>query len=145
MFKKYREIAAASNESVSEMAAQRSHRVIEKDVFMTMSLPTENTAPVLLDNSHAENSADKPTNLHSSESEPYNGDVSSILLNGSGRECTVDINRNRSTTPVGSESSKQIRPLKHGRRNPRSEDEDEINTPAPINDVYRQRQQKKIK
>ena len=115
------------------------------DVFMTMRLPNEHNAS-LPNKSLNDSNVHKSRNLHSANSEYYNGITSSTLSNGQQeRECIVDINRNRSNTPVGSEASKRIRPSKHGRRDPRSDDEEEICTPAPINDVYRQRQQKKIK
>jgi cleavage stimulation factor subunit 3 len=115
------------------------------DVFMTMRLPDGHNAS-LSDKSFSVGNVDKSTILHTSNSDHYNGIPSLVLSNGQQEiESMVDINKNRSTRPVGTEASKRIRPSKHGRHDPRSDDEEETSTPTPTNDVYRQRQQKKLK
>lgn len=117
------------------------------DVFMTMHLPNEYNPTCLSDNRVNGNTNNLSTVSSTTQSTHLNQKAENNTFNGQERAKIFDVNRNRSISPVGIalvEANKRIRRSINGRPEARSDDEEDTNTPAPLNDIYRQRQQSKM-
>ena len=108
------------------------------DVFMTMTLPHASLPEASINVNGAER---VPSLIYANSNVKNFPSVSSI------QEHVTDINRNRFNNAADNvllETNKRIRLAKHGGCKSKSDDEDESIIPAPMNDLYRQRQQKKL-
>merc|ERR1712150_393260 len=111
--------------------------------FMNMRLPNEYIPPSLTANdySHSPRLFDTAKAAAWNETAPEN--ISSSI-----QDRNFSISKDRSISPNGSalsENNKRMRFSKSRSREPRSEDEEDSNLSAPINDIYRKRQQNKQK
>ena len=121
--------------------------------FMNMRLPNEYIPPSLTANdySHSPRLFDTAKAAAWNETAPENISSSIQNRNNDGeslQERNFSISKDRSISPNGSalsENNKRMRFSKSRSREPRSEDEEDSNLSAPINDIYRKRQQNKQK
>ena len=114
---------------------------------MNMRLPNEYVPPTFLTgNDYSHSSRLFETAKAAAWNEPPPETSSSLIQNRDENE--IINNKDRSISPSGSalsDNSKRMRFSKSRSREPRSDDEENSNSSAPINDIYRQRQQKKNK
>ena len=109
------------------------------DVFMNMRLPSDFVSPSFNGNGMAPSSRLFDT----AKSASWSATVAPTHLSGTGDGGVRD---SRSMSPSGSIAEKRRRTSKSRSREPRgSDDDDDSNLSAPANDIYRQRQQKRMK
>ena len=113
--------------------------------FMNMRLPNEYIPPTLTGNEYSHSSRLFDTAKAAAWNEPPPDSIASSINNDNGDR---ELSKARSISPSGSaisDNAKRMRFSKSRSREPRSDDEEDSNLSAPVNDLYRKRQQKKNK
>ena len=113
--------------------------------FMNMRLPNEYIPPTLTGNDYSHSSRLFDTAKAAAWNDPPPDGISSSINSDNGER---ELSKARSISPSGSalsDNAKRMRFSKSRSREPRSDDEEDSNSSAPVNDLYRQRQQKKNK
>ena len=113
--------------------------------FMNMRLPNEYIPPTLTGNDYSHSSRLFDTAKAAAWNDPPPDSIVSSMNNDNSERA---LSKARSVSPSGSllsDNAKRMRYSKSRSREPKSDDEEDSNSSAPVNDLYRQRQQKKNK